>query len=683
MRIDALPSGSGEAAGAHTSQAQSQSAAPTALPERPPARGSRPVPPLIALSGITRSFVNGEIETRVLHGIDLEIYPGEFVAIMGASGSGKSTLMNILGCLDRPTSGIYRFMGEDVAEFDRDELARLRREAFGFVFQSYNLIGGATARDNVEVPAVYSGMPRHERHARAEELLARLGLGERVHHRPSQLSGGQQQRVSIARALMNGGRIIFADEPTGALDSRSGAEVMKLLHELSAAGHTIVLITHEREVAEQAQRIIEVRDGRIVSDPGPRPPQGEEPDFAPHVDRTSSLSDVIEATRTALRALRANLFRAILTLLGIVIGVASVIAMLAIGDGAKQKVIDQVSAMGTNLLTVRPGAPNTRGRDAPATLVIEDVQAIAGLPNVLASVPEQGATITLRAGNLDHRSSVNGTSADYVVARNWAPASGIFFSAEDEARYATVAVLGQTVANALFPGRDAVGEFILVNNIPFQIMGVMTPKGATPWGQDQDDIVFMPFTTASLRITGQRFLRNVTVAVEDVGQIDDTQAAVHALLLARHGVEDFQIRNMASVIDTVSETQNTLTVLLGTVAAISLLVGGIGVMNIMLVSVTERTREIGIRMATGARTRNILQQFLIEALVVSAVGGVIGVAVGLGSAAIIEAFGTAVQYSLTPVVLAFSCAFLTGLVFGYLPARKAARLDPVVALASE
>ncbi|WP_345794307.1 MacB family efflux pump subunit [Thauera sp. JM12B12] len=670
MKIDRLPSPFDHAGGGAAASATDT-------------RTARATTPLIALSGITRSFVTGELETRVLHGIDLEIHAGEFVAIMGASGSGKSTLMNILGCLDRPSSGTYRFMGADVAEFDRDALARLRREAFGFVFQSYNLIGGATARDNVEVPAVYSGMPRHERHARAEALLGRLGLGERVHHRPSQLSGGQQQRVSIARALMNGGRIIFADEPTGALDSRSGAEVMKLLHELSDAGHTIVLITHEREVAEQAQRIIEVRDGRIVSDPGPRPPPGPEPDFAPHVDRTSSLSDVIEATRTALRALRANLFRAILTLLGIVIGVASVIAMLAIGDGAKQKVIDQVSAMGTNLLTVRPGAPNTRGRDAPATLVVEDVQAIAGLPNVLASVPEQGGTITVRAGNTDHRTSVNGTSADYVLARNWPTASGTFFSAEDEARYATVAVLGQTVANALFPAGGAVGEFILVNNIPFQVTGVMTPKGATPWGQDQDDIVFVPFTTGSLRLTGQRFLRNVTVAVEDVAQIDDTQAAVHALLLARHGVEDFQIRNMASVIDTVSETQNTLTVLLGTVAAISLLVGGIGVMNIMLVSVTERTREIGIRMATGARTRNILQQFLIEALVVSAVGGLIGVAVGLGSAAIIAAFGTAVQYSLTPVVLAFSCAFLTGLVFGYLPARKAARLDPVVALASE
>ncbi|MDR2259329.1 MAG: ATP-binding cassette domain-containing protein, partial [Azoarcus sp.] len=347
--------------------------------------------PLIELSGVTRSFINGEIQTKVLHGIDLAIHPGEFVAIVGASGSGKSTLMNILGCLDRPSSGTYRFMGQDVAKLDRDELARLRRETFGFVFQSYNLLGGSSARENVEVPAVYSGMAPAERHARAEKLLATLGLADRGGHRPSQLSGGQQQRVSVARALMNGGRVILADEPTGALDSKSGEEVMKLLTRLSAEGHTIILITHSHEIAALAHRVIEIRDGAILSDPGPRRPEAPEPDFAPHIDRSSPMTDLIEATRTALRALRANLFRSALTLLGIVIGVASVIAMLAIGDGAKQAVVDRISAMGTNLLTVRPGAPNQRGRDTTATLVVEDVKAIAGLDNVLAAVPEQSA----------------------------------------------------------------------------------------------------------------------------------------------------------------------------------------------------------------------------------------------------------------------------------------------------
>jgi macrolide transport system ATP-binding/permease protein len=642
-----------------------------------------PTVPLIELSGVTRSFQSGELAVQVLHGIDLTIYPGEFVAIVGASGSGKSTLMNILGCLDRPTTGSYRFMGRDVSALDGDELARLRREEFGFVFQSYNLIGGATALENVEVPAVYAGMPPAERHQRAAELLTGLGLGERLDHRPSQLSGGQQQRVSIARALMNGGRIILADEPTGALDSKSGAEVMRLLGELSAAGHTIILITHAREVAEAADRIIEIRDGLIQSDPGPRPLACDEPDFTPHVDRGSPLTDLTEAARTALRALRANVFRTILTLLGIVIGVASVITMLAIGDGAKRAVVDSISAMGSNLMMVRPGAPNMRGRATVVTLVPEDVAAIRELSNVLAAAPEQSSSVTVRRADLDHRTEVIGTSADYVVARTWPVATGTFFSVEDEERYAPVAVIGQTVARALFNGEVELGSFILINNIPFQVVGVMAPKGATSWGQDQDDAIFVPYTTASLRLTGQRYLRNVTIAVEDVGQIDSTQAAVHGLLLTRHGTEDFQIRNMASIIESVSATQNTMTILLGSIAAISLLVGGIGVMNIMLVSVTERTREIGIRMATGARMRNILQQFLVEALAVSALGGLIGVGAGLGVAAIVEAFGTPIQYSLAPVLLAFGCAFATGLVFGFLPARKAARLDPVVALASE
>jgi macrolide transport system ATP-binding/permease protein len=641
--------------------------------------------PLIELADITRSFNSGELQTTVLHGINLAIYPGEFVAIVGASGSGKSTLMNIIGCLDRPSSGAYHFQGRDVAQFDPDELARMRRETFGFVFQSYNLLGGSTARENVEVPAVYSGMPPAERHQRADELLTTLGLGDRSHHRPSQLSGGQQQRVSIARALMNGGRIILADEPTGALDSKSGVEVMKLLTQLSKDGHTIILITHSHEVAAMAHRVIEIRDGRILSDPGPQRPEGPEPKFGLKASQSSPLTDIVEATRTALRALRANLFRSALTLLGIMIGVAALIVMLAIGDGAKQKMLDQFSAMGTNLLMVRPGAPNQRGRDTTATLVIDDVKAIGALDNILAAVPEQSSTVTLRFGNADHRTSVNSTSWNFVIARDWGIASGTFFSAADESSYATVAVLGQTVARALFPDTDPIGQFILVNNVPFQVIGTMISKGASGFGgQDQDDVVFIPYTTGSTRISGQRFLRNVTIAVEDVSRIDEAQAAVRSLLLVRHsGIEDFQINNMAAFLDAASESQNTITILLGSVAAISLLVGGIGVMNIMLVSVTERTREIGVRMATGARMKNIQQQFLVEALVVSALGGLIGVAFGLAATALVQALGMSTQYSPMPVILAFGCAFTTGLVFGYLPAKKAARLDPVVALTSE
>ncbi|MET0293207.1 MAG: MacB family efflux pump subunit [Steroidobacteraceae bacterium] len=645
------------------------------------------ITPLIRLRGVTKTYRNGELAVEVLHGIDLDIYPGELVAIMGASGSGKSTLMNLLGCLDRPSTGTYEFMGRDVSSFDRDELAELRREAFGFVFQSYNLLGNGTATDNVEVPAVYAGVPPAERHARANELLGRLGLAERAHHRPNQLSGGQQQRVSIARALMNGGRVILADEPTGALDSRSGAEVMALLKDLSAQGHTVILITHAREIAEHAQRVIEIRDGDVVADPGPKIPAADSAamKWQPRRGEESHVAEILEATRTALRALRANVFRSILTLLGIVIGVAAVIAMLAIGDGAKQAVVDRISAMGSNLLLVRPGAANQRGFNGTATLVLDDVRAIdSEVPNVLAAVPEQNSSVTVRFGGSDYSTSVNGTSSKFPLARQWPLARGSFFTDEDEADYATVAVLGRTVADALFPnGQEPLGQFVLVNNLIFQVIGVMSTRGASPVGQDQDDVVFVPYATSQLRLSGQRFLRNVTVAVKDVSRINETQTAMESLLTQRHGKVDFQVRNMASLMETATETQNTLTILLGSIAAISLLVGGIGVMNIMLVSVTERTREIGIRMATGARTRNIRHQFLIEALVVSSAGGLIGVVLGLSVAAVIGAFGTPIQYSVAPVALAFGCAFGTGLAFGYLPANKAAGLDPVVALASE
>src|SRR5690554_3081332 len=640
--------------------------------------------PLIELRNITRTYHNGDLAVPVLRGINLTIRRGEFVAIMGASGSGKSTLMNILGCLDRPSTGQYWFDGHDVSKLNSDGLARLRREAFGFVFQSYNLLPGISASANVEMPASYASLRASERHERAAALLQRLGLDDRMDHRPGQLSGGQQQRVSIARALMNGGQIILADEPTGALDSHSGREVMTLLKELSEEGYTIILITHDSNIAAHAHRQIEIADGEIVSDPGPTDLiNADALERQPLKHNPSIVRELYQGARTAIGSMTGNLFRTALTLLGIVIGVASVITMLAIGDGAREEVVDRISAMGSNLLLVRPGVPGKRGGWNIATLVPEDVHAINTLPNIIAAIPELTGSQTLRYDNADHQAEVNATSWQFPAVRQWPVAQGSFFDQADEGEYASVAVLGKSTAKALFGQTDPVGRYILMNKVLFQVIGVMSERGASPMGQDQDDVVLVPYTTGSMRIFGQRHLRNVTIAVDDTTLMGEVQAQVSQLLLQRHGVEDFQIYNMASLIDTVSETQDTLTWLLGSVAAISLLVGGIGVMNIMLVSVTERTREIGIRMATGARARHILQQFLLEALAVSALGGVIGVGLGLGAAALVAHFGTPISYSLLPVLLAFGCAFGTGLLFGFLPARKAAGLDPVTALAAE
>ena len=386
----------------------------------------------------------------------------------------------------------------------------------------------------------------------------------------------------------------------------------------------------------------------------------------------------------AFRSLRANLYRTLLTLLGIVIGVGAVIAMLAIGNGAKREVLSSIQAMGSDLLIVRPGAPNVRGSGGVATLVPDDAAEIRNLPNVASAAPEIGGSVTLRYGGRDYQTTATATSPDYAEARAWRAATGVFFSDEDMRTYAPVVALGQTVVKALMPeGGDPVGKYVLVNNIPFLVVGTMTAKGATSWGTDMDDVAFVPLTTGSLRIFGQRHLPTITVQVEDGARIGETEKAIQALLLARHRTVDFQIRNMASLIDTISETQNTLTVLLGSIAAISLLVGGIGVMNIMLVTVTERTREIGIRMATGARTIHILLQFLTEALVVCGIGGLLGVVGGLGTAWVLAYFGQSIEYSLAPVVFAFASAFLTGLLFGFMPARKAAHLDPVVALSTD
>jgi macrolide transport system ATP-binding/permease protein len=644
---------------------------------------------LIELRDLTKTYPAAGSAVPVLHGVSLDIHEGEYVAIMGQSGSGKTTLMNLIGCLDTPTSGSYRLDGADVSLLDRDRLAMLRRETFGFIFQRYHLLGNASAAENVEIPAIYAGVPPAQRRARARELLASLGLADRALHRPTQLSGGQQQRVSVARALMNGGRVILADEPTGALDRESGAEVMALLRELNDKGHTIILITHDGELAKHAARRIEITDGRITADSGSAPRRSAPSNprsLAPHAQASAAglMPDLIEAVKMALRSLRVNLFRTLLTLLGIIIGVGSVVSMLALGDGSKEAVLSRIEAMGTNLLLVRPGARGVRVSGEPITLLPEDAEAIATLPNVARAVPEYSGGATLRAGSADYISTVNSTTAALPLARDWRLARGAFFSDADVNSYAPLAVLGQTVAANLFaPGAEPIGSYLLVNNIPFQIIGVMAGKGATTSGTDMDDVVFVPITTARMRLFGKRYVRTVTVQVADVAQVDATERAITTLLTERHRKRDFQIRNMADILDTAAETQNTLTLLLGSIAAIALLVGGIGVMNIMLVSVTERVREIGIRMANGARMRHILLQFNTEALVVCSVGGALGVVGGLAAAWVARSMGQPVVFSLAPVLLAFGSAFATGALFGYLPARKAAALDPVVALSTE
>ena len=642
--------------------------------------------PLIELDKVSKVYQTGGAEVRALDHISLTIHEGEYVAIMGQSGSGKSTLMNILGCLDRPSEGSYRVRGTDIAELTSDELANLRRNEFGFVFQRYNLLATMTAAENVELPAIYAGLSQEARRSRSLELLGRLGMGNRARHRPNELSGGQQQRVSIARALMNDANVVLADEPTGALDTRSGAEVLEVLDKLNRDGRTVILITHEPEVAAHAHRQIVISDGHIISDSGTTDVTGPE---QAHVIREHShlalWAEVSEAVKMAIRSLRANIFRTALTLLGVVIGVAAVVTMLAIGDGSKANILQSMQSMGTNLLLVRPGAPGMRPTGDIATLVPADATAIEqNVPNVVAVAPERNGSETARFGNVDYRTQVTGTWPQYSKVRDWEAAKGSFFSEADLESYAPVAVLGQTVVDNLFPdGKDPVGQYVLIGNIPFEVIGVMEAKGASSFGRDQDDIIFVPITTGFMRLFGQQYTNAINVKVSDSKLIDQTEADIKKLLLARHQTEDFQIRNTASMLETMESMSSTLTILLGSVAGISLLVGGIGVMNIMLVNVTERTREIGLRMATGARMNNILLQFNTEALVVCGVGGLIGVMLGIGTGLALGSFGLHIAINPLPSFLAFSCAFMTGLIFGYLPARKAARLDPVVALASE
>ncbi|AZF53948.1 Macrolide export ATP-binding/permease protein MacB [Pseudomonas sp. R4-34-07] len=654
--------------------------------------------PLIELKHIRKSYGGGDSpQVDVLRGIDLSIHAGEFVAIVGASGSGKSTLMNILGCLDRPSEGDYLFAGENVAHLGSDELAWLRREAFGFVFQGYHLIPSASAQENVEMPAIYAGISASERHARATALLTRLGLADRTGNRPHQLSGGQQQRVSIARALMNGGHIILADEPTGALDSHSGAEVMSLLDELASQGHVVILITHDREVAARANRIIEIRDGLIISDSAGAQacvPAEADSTALQAVDLRQRLVDgaehngawkaeLLDALQAAWRVMWINRFRTALTLLGIIIGVASVVVMLAVGEGSKRQVMAQMGAFGSNILYVSGSSPNPR---TPLGIITpQDVAALATLPQVKRIMPVNGAEAGVRFGNIDYIAYVGGNDTQFPSIFNWPVVEGSYFTEADERNAATVAVIGARVRDKLFKGRvNPIGQYILIENVPFQVVGVLQEKGSSSGNKDSDDRIAIPYSAASIRLFGSYNPEYVVIAAADATRVNAAEQAIDQLLKRLHqGKDDYHLTNNAAMIQAEARTANTLSLMLGSIAAISLLVGGIGVMNIMLMTVRERTREIGIRMATGARQRDILRQFLTEAVMLSVVGGLLGIGLALLVGGVLVLAEVAVQFSLMAVLGAFGCALVTGVVFGFMPARKAARLDPVKALTSE
>ncbi|MGX9865083.1 MacB family efflux pump subunit [Pseudomonas moraviensis] len=648
---------------------------------------------LLQLSGITRSFTAGDREFLALKNIDLTIHAGEMVAIIGASGSGKSTLMNILGCLDYATAGSYKINGRETRDLDSEALAELRRDYFGFIFQRYHLLPHLSAMHNVEIPAIYAGTPEPQRHARARELLARLGLERHLTHRPSQLSGGQQQRVSIARALMNGGEVILADEPTGALDTTSGKEVMHILQELHAAGHTVILVTHDPKVAANAERIIEVSDGEILSDRRNVPDSdasANDDRLAPHATAArrlvASLGLFKEAFNMAWVALISHRMRTLLTMLGIVIGITSVVSISAIGEGAKRYVLKDIQAIGSNTIDIYSGTSFGDSRSAAIeTLVPADVAALNQLYYVDSATPVVGRNLLLRYRNIDVDAQVNGVSDLYFKVRGIKMAAGIHFSESDARRQAQVVVIDHKTRQRLFGEQvDPLGQVILIGNLPCTVIGVAA-ENKNLFAASKSLNVWVPYETAAGRLLGQRYLDSISVRIKDGQPSKVVEDNVNKLMLQRHGTKDFFTNNLDSIMQTVQKTSRSLALLLSLIAVISLVVGGIGVMNIMLVSVTERTREIGIRMAVGARQSDIRQQFLVEAVMVCLIGGAIGISLSYAIGHLFSLFikEWEMVFSMASVMTAVFCSTLIGVVFGFVPARNASRLDPIEALARD
>lgn len=647
--------------------------------------------PLLVLENITREFPAGDSTIQVLKGINLTIHAGEMVAIVGASGSGKSTLMNILGCLDKPSGGVYRIADRATNQRTPDELAELRREYFGFIFQRYHLLSALTAEGNVEVPAVYAGTDAEKRKSRAAEILTRLGLAEKIHNKPNQLSGGQQQRVSIARALMNGGQIILADEPTGALDTHSGQEVMKILKDLHAQGHTVIIVTHDMHIAENAQRIIEISDGLIIADRqsntqiAPVAPVELKKESAKKVNRWLSMKDrFFDAFKMATLAMISQKLRTFLTMLGIIIGIASVVSVVALGEGSRQQIMADISAMGTSTLDIYAGSGfGDRNAARVTTLRATDAEALKQQTYVHSVTPSLATNTTFRIGNQSYTGTFNGVGEQFFAVRGYKMVKGMPFTEQDVASSAQYAVIDNNTVKQLFANQDPIGQIILAGNLPVQVIGVAERENRG-FGADNLNI-WVPYTTLMNRVLGQSQLRGITVRIKDDVDLSVAEQAITQLLTQRHGTQDFFIFNSDSIRETIESTTATMTLLISTIALISLVVGGIGVMNIMLVSVTERTKEIGVRMAVGARSSDIMQQFLIEAILVCLLGGALGIGLSLGIGALFDAFSASFKmvYSNASIIFAFTCSTLIGLVFGFFPARRAAQLDPIHALERE
>ncbi len=691
--------------------------------------------PVIEVRNLTRTYHVGDVDVLALRGVDLSVERGEFVAIMGSSGSGKSTLMSILGCLDQPTGGQYFFEGVDVAALPEPALAGIRSEKLGFVFQSYNLLARTSAMENVELPLIYAtaATTAAQRSARARDSLRLLGLAERERNTPGQLSGGQQQRVAIARALINNPSLLLADEPTGNLDTRTAHDIMDTLVALNRErGLTIVLVTHESDIAAYADRVVTMRDGKIISDVRNREPQtprkagAQVPESELVVEQTQMRAGTVAfgamILTAALQAILRNKMRSALTTLGVFIGVAALITMVAIGQGANDVVKQQIARLGTNLIVVMPGSRTMGGArggsGSASTLTVEDARTVLRDDNAVAQVSyliRQSGQV--QYANQNWMTSIQGVSTNYPPITNWQVVHGRGITDADENDAALVVLLGQTVWRQLFgESVNPVGAMIIVKNTPFRVIGILGPKGQSEHGTDQDDLIMIPFSTAERKVLGVAapsatqqaenpygtqsnpygiqarltgYVNQIYVQARSPDLVQTAIEQVTLTLAGRHHIRpgqdnDFSVRNLSQIASAAEDSSRTMSTLLAAVASISLLVGGIGIMNTLLVSVTERTREIGLRMAIGARRTHVLLQFLAEAVLLSVVGGVAGILGGLAATAVVSvAMGWPAPIAWSAIAGGFVFSALVGMFFGYYPARKAAHLNPIEALRYE